>query len=54
MGAVGKDLDGDGAAVPHAFVDVGEETDTNLFVSVDFVSTPVKLGSEIGSRGGFT
>ena len=42
-GAVGEDLDGDRAAVPRAFVDVGEEADTDLFVSVDFVSNARKV-----------
>jgi len=38
-GAVGENLDGDGAAVPGAFVHVREEPEADLLVSVDFVST---------------
>jgi len=45
--AVGEDPDGDGEAVPRAFVDVGGETDADLIMSVDFMSAPIKLGSDI-------
>ena len=53
-GAVGEDVDGDGAAVLGAFVDVGEEAGIVLLVSADFISAAIKLNKvTLAGKGGF-